>query len=96
MEVGSGREAQERGKIRILIVDSHCCTEETNQNCKVQLSSNPKQFLKKKIQYIYFCGYFLFLLNMIASLVAQLVKNPLTVQETPVQLLGQEDPLERG
>ena len=31
-----------------------------------------------------------------ASLVAQLVKNPPAVQETPVQLLGQEDPLEKG
>ena len=31
-----------------------------------------------------------------ASLIAQLVKNPLAMQETPVQLLGQEDPLEKG
>ena len=31
-----------------------------------------------------------------ASLVAQLVKNPPTVQETPVQSLGWEDPLEKG
>ena len=31
-----------------------------------------------------------------ASLVAQLVKNPLTVQETWVQFLGREDPLEKG
>ena len=31
-----------------------------------------------------------------ASLVAQLVKNPPAVQETPVQFLGQEDPLEKG
>ena len=30
-----------------------------------------------------------------ASLIAQLVKNPLGMQETPVQFLGQEDPLER-
>ena len=30
-----------------------------------------------------------------ASVVAQLVKNPPAVQETPVQLLGQEDPLGR-
>ena len=27
---------------------------------------------------------------------AQLVKNPPAVQETPVQFLGQEDPLEKG
>ena len=31
-----------------------------------------------------------------ASLVAQLVKNLLAMQETPVQFLGQEDPLEKG
>ena len=30
-----------------------------------------------------------------ASLVAQLVKNPPAMQETPVQLLGWEDPLEK-
>ena len=31
-----------------------------------------------------------------ASLVAQLVKNPPAKQETPVQFLGQEDPLKKG
>ena len=31
-----------------------------------------------------------------ASLVAQLVKNPPAMQETPVQFLGQEDALEKG
>ena len=31
-----------------------------------------------------------------ASLVAQLIRNQLTMQETPVQSLGQEDPLEKG
>jgi len=30
------------------------------------------------------------------SLVAQLVKNPTAMQETPVQSLGWEDPLEKG
>ena len=29
-------------------------------------------------------------------LVAQLVKNPPAMQETPVRSLGQEDPLEKG
>ena len=33
---------------------------------------------------------------MSASLVAQLVKNPPVMQETPVQFLGWEDPLEEG
>ena len=31
-----------------------------------------------------------------ASLRAQLVKNPSAIQETPVQFLGQEDPLAKG
>ena len=35
-------------------------------------------------------------MNTWASLVAQLVKNLPTIQETPVQFLGQEDPLEKG
>ena len=31
-----------------------------------------------------------------ASLVAQLVKNPPAIQETPVWFLGQQDSLEKG
>ena len=31
-----------------------------------------------------------------ASLIAQLVKNPSAMQETPVRFPGQEDPLEKG
>ena len=31
-----------------------------------------------------------------ASLIAQLVKNPPAMHETPVRFLGQEDPLEKG
>ena len=31
-----------------------------------------------------------------ASLIAQLVKNPPAMQETPVPFLGQKDPLEKG
>ena len=31
-----------------------------------------------------------------ASLITQLVKNPPAMQETPVQFLGQTDPLEKG
>ena len=33
---------------------------------------------------------------MRASLVAQLVKNLPAIQETPIQFLGGEDPLEKG
>ena len=32
----------------------------------------------------------------LASLIAQLVKNPPALQETPVQFLGREDLLEKG
>ena len=35
-------------------------------------------------------------MSMWASLVVQLVKNPPEMQETPVQFLGQADPLEKG
>ena len=31
-----------------------------------------------------------------SSLIAQLVKNLLAMQETPVPFLGQKDPLEKG
>ena len=34
--------------------------------------------------------------GIMASLIAQLVKNPPAMQETLVQFLGQEDPLEKG
>ena len=34
-------------------------------------------------------------MNDMASQVAQLVKNPPAMQETPVQFLSQEDPLEK-
>ena len=38
-------------------------------------------------EYMHICIY------MWASLVAQLVKNPPAIQETPVRFLGWEDPL---
>ena len=37
----------------------------------------------------------LYCLAEFSSLIAQLVKNPPAMQETLVQVLGQEDPLER-
>ena len=40
-------------------------------------------------------GVFLMMVVM-ASLIAQLVKNQAAMQETPVRFLGQEDLLERG
>ena len=41
------------------------------------------------------CHSYILIRNQ-ASLMAQLVKNPPAVQETPVQFLGQEDLLEKG
>ena len=35
-------------------------------------------------------------MNLLASVVAQLVKNPLVVRKTWVHSLGWEDPLEKG
>ena len=34
--------------------------------------------------------------DSVHSLIAQLVKNPPAMQETPVRFLGREDPLEKG
>ena len=39
---------------------------------------------------------FLDLEIMLSFLIAQLVKNPVAVQETPVRFLGWEHPLEKG
>ena len=36
------------------------------------------------------------LISDLASLIAQLIKNPPAMQEIPVQFLGQEDPLAKG
>ena len=36
------------------------------------------------------------ILYQLSSLIAQLIKNPPAMQETPVRFLGQEDPLEKG
>ena len=38
---------------------------------------------------------FLLCIENLASLVAELVKNPPAMQENPVQFLGWEDPLEK-
>ena len=43
--------------------------------------------MSKKDRFLYFPR---------ASLIAQLVKNPPAMQETPVRFLGWEDPLEKG
>ena len=40
--------------------------------------------------------FFVPFVHIRASLVAQLVKNPSAMPETPVQFLGQEESLEKG
>ena len=48
---------------------------------------------------VFFISVTTFLISSISfgfSLVAQMVKNPPAMQETQVQSLGQEDPLEKG
>ena len=53
--------------------------------------------IKSKLEYIKHLEYLGSYINsMGASLVAQLVKNLLAMQETPVQFLGREVPLEKG
>ena len=58
----------------------------TKSECHPEQSSY-KSAKKKKRHKLYMIG---------ASLVAQLVKNPPAMQETLVQFLGWEDPLEKG
>ena len=56
----------------------------------------------KTVQITYltsFYFYFLFPYSYFliwASLIAQVIKNQPVMQETPVQFLGKEDPLEKG
>ena len=49
---------------------------------------NSRDFLACLFSSIFMTGW--------ASLIAQLVKNPPAMQETPVRFQGQEDPLEKG
>ena len=46
-------------------------------------------------QYELVATFFPYYVCNMCSLVAQLVKNPPAMQETPVQFLGWEDPLEK-
>ena len=55
-------------------------------------TSSVRLFIFIEVQLIYNT----ILYKLWASLIAQLVKNLPAMQETPVQFLGQEDPLEKG
>ena len=48
------------------------------------------------ISFLIFVEFLVFPLYLLASLIAQSVKNPPEMQETLVWFLGQEDPLEKG
>ena len=47
-------------------------------------------------EHILYLFWWLLQLLVGASLIAQLVKNPPAMQETPVRFLGREDPLAKG
>ena len=76
------------------ISHAHCDQEPGNKSAdhlfKTALLEGGQQAKESKLKYM--C------MSVIpwASLVAQLGKNPPTVQETPIQFLGWEDPLEKG
>ena len=61
--------------------------------CQIHLSTYPP--IHHLIEHT-FINFSRIILLLRASLVAQMVKNPPAMQETPVQFLGQEDPLELG
>ena len=44
----------------------------------------------------YYFMSFMYLISILFSLIAQVVKNPPAMQETPVWFLGEEGPLEKG
>ena len=54
--------------------------------------------LNSVLRYLYIIAHWTLIpsLSFRAFLIAQLVKNPPAMQETPVRFLGLEDPLEKG
>ena len=59
---------------------------------KFSFHSNPKERqCQRMLKLLHNCAHLTG-----ASLIAQLVKNPPTMQETLVRFLGREDPLEKG
>ena len=63
-----------------------------------EVSSVPADTAQTRISRCLLCFKKMILPNLLygASLVAQLVKNLPTMQETQIRSLGQEDPLEKG
>ena len=77
-------------------LDSNFLARNIFEFCMHSLLNSKKIQLTKQESFFFFFPTFLRDLTLWASLVAQLVKNPPTMQETSVQFLGQEDPLEKG
>ena len=76
-------------KANIFVMQSNSCY---CQQIKNRALTNDLQFLKLSMLE----KNFKFLKGMVASLVAQLVKNPPAMRETWVRSLGWEDSLEKG
>ena len=63
---------------------------------KVSQELAVKTFQSRALSSLYRSLYFPVSLIILVSLVAQLVNNLPAMQETPVRILGREDPLEKG
>ena len=63
-------------------------------SCQAILELKQKE-LSSSIDHVFICSFDIIYSFCGASPVAQLVKNPPAMQETPVRFLGQEDPLEK-
>ena len=64
--------------------------------CKTLLKNSLRSFPFLSFTEVTVILKFVCLSLLRASLIAQVVKNPPAMQETPVQFLGWEDPLEKG
>ena len=79
---------------RVLARVTDVCLAHSKGSINERIHSFTHSFIHSRIQYLLRIGYPL--QYSWASLVAQLVKNPPAMQETQLQSLGWEDPLEKG
>ena len=80
------------------LIGSFVCLLLSCMNCLYILEINPLSIVSFAIIFSYSegCLFTLLIVFLRASLIVQLVKNWPAMLETLVQLLGQEDPLEKG